>query len=1042
MKPIYVFRYSQIRCFTRHQFMGFGQTLGAIPVKSGDLIMFKKRVMLCVCLAMIFAVQVFPQTIITVAGGGPNNMPAPSAGISPQAIAFDAAGNLYIAHFRAKVFRVDTNGQLTLHAGNGFAGFSGDGGPATSAQICGVTGVTVDNAGNLFIVDECNERVRRVDAATQAITTAAGNGTRGYSGDGGPATSAELGAYISKAAVDGAGNLFIADGDNGRIRRIDAATQVIATVTGSGITGFSGDGGPATSAALAGPYGVAVDSAGNLFIADEGNERIRRVDAATGIITTVAGNGYHNPDTGAGGCLGDGGPATSAELNTPADVAVDSAGNLFIWDFGCDSIRRVDAATQVITSLVPTGTHLNGMALDSAGNLFIVADFPGRQVFRVDTATQARTLVAGNGTPDVSWANGPATDAELAVQDVAVDSTGNVFVADSNMIRRVDAATHTITTVAGTGREFLPSGTFSGDGGPATSADINNPQGVTVDAAGNLFIADTFNERVRRVDAATGVIATVAGNGTAGFTGDGGPATSTELNDPTGIAVDKAGNLFIADTGNRRIRRVDAATQVITTVAGDGTCCFGGEGTPAIFAVLNNPNGVAVDGAGNLFIADTANNKIRRVDASTGIITTVAGNPNCNPCAGFSGDGGPATSAQLNSPQRVAVDSAGDLFVADTGNERIRRVDAGTGVITTFAGNGFNTPNCVPCGGFSGDGGPATSAELNNVVGVAVDGAGNVFISDQGNYRIRQVIAAKQEQTISFAPIPNRTFIPRDSFTISASASSGLPVTFTVGAGQSCSISRSTVQINAVGSCTLTADQGGNSSYNPAPEVTQSFRILYAPAGQPCDGAPGHTILPPINSDNTSIFKQGQTIPAKFRVCDGNGKSVGTPGVVTSFNLIDTFSGTHSTVVSPPTGSLLRFLPSRLTLLAQTNRSRWSLTWAVLCLVTMVMIFIGRREKHRTTPLSRRSAVTALTLVLAAGLVSCGGGTSAPSATNAADPVSSVSPAAPDTQFRWDASDQQWIFNVGTKGLAAGSTYVYRIALNDGTTIVFQFGLN
>jgi sugar lactone lactonase YvrE len=226
----------------------------------------------------------------------------------------------------------------------------------------------------------------------------------------------------------------------------------------------------------------------------------------------------------------------------------------------------------------------------------------------------------------------------------------------------VDASTGIITTVAGNG---IPG--YSGDGGPATSASLSGPSGVVVDATGNLLIADSSNYRIRRVDASTGIITTVAGNGIRGFSGDGGPATSASLS-PIGVAVDATGNLFIADTGNHRIRRVDESTGIITTVAGNGIRGFSGDGGPATSASLNYPTGVAVDGSGNLFIADAANNRIRWVDASTGIITTVAGNG----MPDYSGDGGPATSASLNGPSGVVVDAAGNLFIADNDNKRIR----------------------------------------------------------------------------------------------------------------------------------------------------------------------------------------------------------------------------------------------------------------------------------------------------------------------------------------------------------------------------------
>ena len=383
--------------------------------------------------------------------------------------------------------------------------------------------------------------------------------------------------------------------------------------------------------------------------------------------------------------------------------------------------------------------------------------------------------VAGNGTFGFSGDGGPATKAELfRPSGVAADAAGNLLIADTfnQRVRVVAASTGTfygkamtkgdIYTVAGNGTSG-----FSGDGGPATSAELNFPGGVAADAAGNLVVADTDNERVRVVAASTGTfygqamtagdIYTVAGNGTRGFSGDGGPATKAELNLPEGVAADAAGNLVIADTSNRRIRVVAASTgtfygQAMTagdiyTVAGNGTTGFSGDGGPATSAELAFPNGVAVDAAGNLLIADTFNQRIRVAAASTGTfygkamtkgdIYTVAGNGT----QGFSGDGGPATKAELWVPSGVAADAAGNLVVADTFNNRVRVAAASTGTfygkamtkgdIYTVAGNAAQ--------GFSGDGGPATSAELNGPFGVAVDAAGNLLIADAFNNRVRVV---------------------------------------------------------------------------------------------------------------------------------------------------------------------------------------------------------------------------------------------------------------------------------------------------------------
>jgi hypothetical protein len=468
----------------------------------------------------------------------------------------------------------------------------------------------VDTAGSLYIVDMQNSRIRKVTADGMISTVAGG----GFGGDGGPATAAQLN-YPYGIAVDAVGNLFIADGNC--IRKV-TADGVISTVAGSRIPGFSGDGGLAASAKLSSPQGVAVDTVGNLFIADSANCRVRKV-TPTGVISTVAGGGTW-------GFRGDGGPATSAQLDHPYGVAVDAAGNLFIADTDNNRIRKVTPAGMIST-------------------------------------------VAGNGFGGRGGDGHPATSAELySPSSVAVDAAGNLFIADTgnHLVRKVTPG-GVINTIAGNG--FAG---FDGDGGPATSATLCLPAGVAVDTAGNLFVADDCNSRIRKVTPA-GVISTVAGNGDPGFSGDGGPATSAKISNPWGVVLDTAGNLFIADTWNNRIRKVTAAGS-ISTVAGYGSFGFSGDGGPATSAQLQYPSAVAVDEAGNLFIADSRNYRVRKV-TTAGTISTVAGSGTW----GFSGDGGSATSAQLSYLRGVAVDTAGNLFIAD-GNHRIRKVSGGPSV--------------------------------------------------------------------------------------------------------------------------------------------------------------------------------------------------------------------------------------------------------------------------------------------------------------------------------------------------------------------------
>ncbi|MCY4566656.1 MAG: hypothetical protein OXE40_19510, partial [Gammaproteobacteria bacterium] len=343
-----------------------------------------------------------------------------------------------------------------------------------------------------------------------------------------------------------------------------------------------------------------------------------------------------------------------------------------------------------------------------------------------DHSTAAPAIETVAGQTDVD--DGPATDALFRVPTgVAVDATGNLYIADlgNNRVRRLDAVTGIVATVAGTGE-----GSFGGDGGPAVDAHLFTPRRVALDANGNLYVAEVQNSRVRRVEAATGVISTVAGTGATGFSGDGGPAVDASLDRPAGLGLDASGNLYIADTGNQRIRRVDAATGVMSTFAGTGEGDFGGDDGPAVDAQLRTPTGVAVDANGNVFIADLYNHRIRRVDADTGVITTVAGTG----IEGFGGNGGPAVDALLSMPSDLSVDANGNLYIVDSNNLRIRRVDADTGVISGVAGSGEY--------GFRGDGGPALDALLGSPSDVAVDATGNLYIADAHNHRIRRVKVA------------------------------------------------------------------------------------------------------------------------------------------------------------------------------------------------------------------------------------------------------------------------------------------------------------
>jgi uncharacterized protein (TIGR03437 family) len=783
-------------------------------------------------------------TISTIAGGPPANIPGTSASLLTVGfVAADSAGNVFFAAQNA-VLRLDaTTGILTPVAGNGTRGFSGDGGPATSAQLSGPSGVAVDSAGNLYIVDQFNYRIRKVSGGV--ITTVAGNGTHGFSGDNGPATSAQL-SSPSGIAVDSAGNLYIVD--NLRIRKV--SNGVITTVAGGGLSGL-GDNGPATSAQLNQPQGVAVDSLGNLYIADWQNNRIRMV--SNGVITTVAGNGTR-------GFSGDGGAATSAQLAYPQSVAVDSAGNLYIADTSNSRIRKV--SNGVIATMAGNGgfgfsgdggpaisAQLNGpvcVALDSAGNLYI-ADQLNQRIRKVSNGVI--TTVAGGGSSIGD--NGPATTAQFMPAGVAVDSANNLYIADSyyNRIRKVTNGV--IVTVAGNGTQG-----YSGDNGLATSAQLNDPAGIAVDSAGSLYIADFANNCIRKVT--NGVITTVAGNGTRGFSGDGGPAASAELNLPAGVAVDSAGNLYIADSA--RIRKV--TNGVITTIAGNGIWGFSGDNGPAASAQVSD-YGIALDSAGNLYIADGSTHRVRKI--LNGVITTVAGDG----VPGFSGDNGPATSAQLASPSGVAVDSAGNLYIADEGNNRIRKVS--NGVIITIAGNGTL--------GYSGDGGPATSAALDIPESIAVDSAGKVYIADWNNWTIR--VLTPPSCTYSVSPTALQFPASGGSLTVNVQSApscpwavSGVPGWITVSAA----------------SASLSLAVGPNNSGAPRSAIIVVAGVSVA-ITQP---APATVSLPPIQAVvNAASYIGGAVSPGEMVTIFGTVIGPPTPAYAT----VDPSTGKLATTI-------------------------------------------------------------------------------------------------------------------------------------------------
>lgn len=695
------------------------------------------------------------------------------------------------------------------------AGGLGDGAPATEVAIWGPSRVTLDpDGGGLYFSDTVRMVVQRIDLDTGVLTTVAGNGvvspmppavdesTTGHwevFGDGGPATEAMLRNPVD-IVFDRQGDLYIADGRTGRIRKVDPETGIITTIAGNGAYNLQdfpppphcprneggpapGDGGPATEACLIEPVGLAIDDAGTLYIAEASGNRVRRIDPDTGVITTIAGTGKFRP-------------SGSSDLRSPTDVVLDPAGGLVIAEN--DRVRRLDLATGKLSTVAAGLQRPTQVALDAAGNMFI-AESGNNRVRRVDADTGTMTTFAGTGKqqpgPDryrgepAPGEGGPATEAMLsAPMGVDVDAAGNAYIAEpASWVRRVDAD-GIITTVGGNGFPV-----YGGDGRPGVQAVMGLVSGSAVDADGNLYVADMQNNSVRRVDADTGVITTVAGKYypyfEPGYPGDGKRATEAQVPWASDVAVDAAGNLYIAEAFGHRIRKVDAETGIISTIAGatrtgavhgitteawreagyppvPGSWLlvgdsepggFTGDGGPARAALLATPMGVDVDAAGNVYIADWGSCRVRKVDGLTGIITTVAGGGlsaagvSPAPTCGFSGDGGPADQAELSHITDVVVDEAGNLYIADSGlhtgegqpaNNRVRFVDASTGIITTIAGTGEWDNDLRKGSAGAGDGGPATLAALSGPSQLAVDTAGTVFLADFLGHRVRRVDAA------------------------------------------------------------------------------------------------------------------------------------------------------------------------------------------------------------------------------------------------------------------------------------------------------------
>jgi trimeric autotransporter adhesin len=820
--------------------------------------------------------------IATIAGSpydpSGDNGPAALAGINLGAVAF-RAGVLYLTD-GTRIRKISPDGTITTVVGlldpvihQPIAGFSGDGGPALGAQIRNALSLAFDSAGNLYIADAGNSCIRKVTArvvagvaqpfdGTETITTVAGIGTQpGNSADPRPATSAKINFPRGLAIDEATGTLYFADQNNNNIRKVDPA-GIMTTIGGTGLPGFNGDNIPAIDAEFRLPTGVAVDPATlDVYVADVLNSRVRKISASTGLVTTFAGTGQSSSL----GNLNEGGSAIAANVH-PVKVLL-AGGILYVVDSGVGMIRTINIATGIITTLAGSGLSvytgvfppvgdggpaLAGLlgsgtggtqdaALDDAGNVFI-ADASSRRVRFVANASTAatvfgKTVAAGDigtvagpqGVTTFNGDGGPAISARLFPGGgIAFDPGGSLYFSDSgnNIVRRIEPPltdpTRTIVTIAGN-----RTGGFAHVPGPATAAEIQ-PGGLAFNA-GNLFLT---NNGVRILEV-SGSLITLVANAAGVSAPMPGPATTAQFG-ASNIAFDVSGNLYVGDTLNNRIWKIDTGENV-SVIAGGGMTIVDGItvlSAVATSAMLFGPGSIAFDPDGNLYTVDGNKNRILKISAAapgqpfdgTETITIFAGTGQ----AGFQGDGGPATAALFNGPGGLVFDPAGNLYFTDSVNFRVREIDT-NGIINTIAGNGVAS--------FAGDGGPATSAEIRGGP-LAFDSFGNLFMVDSVNNVIR--VLDDLAPTVTFGipvPPPNShgwnngsVIVPFDASDTGAGVGSTSPISPLVLADEGDKVSR----------VVTASDRVGNTARFTSP-VVRIDREAPVITGMP---EPGHILRP------------------------------------------------------------------------------------------------------------------------------------------------------------------------------------------------------
>jgi len=712
----------------------------------------------------------------------------------PDGVAVDGNGNVYAADGANTIRKITPAGVVTTLAGSPGVTGSADG-TGAAAQFNAPAGLAVDGSGNVYVSDQGNDTIRKITPAG-VVTTIAGTAGKSGSLDGtGPAAQF---ATPGNVAVDGSGNVYVADQLNHTIRKITPA-GVVTTIAGTATVAGHNDG-TGTASRFDQPYGIAVDGSGNVYVADTYNCTIRKITPA-GVVTTLAGT------PGAEGSAD--GTGAAAQFNYPTGVAVDGGGNVYVADVLSDTIRKVTPAG-VVTTLAGSagltgfadGTGAAGefnfpydIAVDGGGNLY-VADLYNFTIRKITPANVVTTLA---GSPGQGYADGAGSAARFYYPtDMALDGNGNLYVADnSNCTIRKITPSGVVTTIAGT------PGSIGYADGTGAAAQFDYPYAVALDGSGNMYVTDQSAQTIRKIVLSTGAVTTIAGS--PGHSGDtNGTGSGALFYNPAGIAVDGSGNICVSEQRNVDIRKI-TPEGVVTTLAGAAGSVGQTDGTGSV-ARFQIPSGMAIDGSGNLYVADYGNATIRKIVVSTGAVTTFAGR------AGNQGSAdGTGPAAQFDAPSGVAVDGSGNLFVADEKNNTIRMITPGA-VVTTLAGS--------PGVAGSSDG-TGSAALFNQPFDVVVDRSGNLFVSDASNDTIRRGTPSGVP-FIQMQP-GDQYAAPGSSATFSVSASGSSTLTYQwnfngapIGGATGSSYTIANVQASNAGSYTVTVTDSDGSTTSGA----------------------------------------------------------------------------------------------------------------------------------------------------------------------------------------------------------------------------------